>query len=259
MTGPAPLHELAGRRILVTGASSGIGAAAAIAFGGSGALVVVHYHANAAGAEATCAAIRKAGGRAFPLGKNLAAREAGAALVEESATLLGGLDLLVNNAGDMIERRPLADVGDAQLDRVIDLNIRPVVSACAAAIPLLKGPTPGSIINVTSISARSGGSLGSNLYGAAKSFVATYTRGLARELAPDRIRVNAIAPGVIETPLHARHTPPDVLAQLAATIPLRRVGQPDDCVGAFLFLACETMSGYMTGQTIEVNGGQYMA
>jgi 3-oxoacyl-[acyl-carrier protein] reductase len=252
-------HELAGRRILVTGASSGIGAAAAAAFGKCGATVCVHYHVNAEGAEATRAAVEAAGGRAIVMQRDLTERGAGARLVEEAAGALGGLDVLVNNAGDMLERRPLENVGDAEFDRIIDLNIRPVVSACAAAIPYLRHSPAGAIINVTSISARIAASRGGNLYAATKGFISAYTRGLARELAPDRIRVNAVSPGVIETPLHTRWTPPELFAQTRATIPLGRVGQPDDCAGAFVFLASSSLAGYMTGQVLEVNGGQFMA
>ena len=155
-------------------------------------------------------------------------------------------------------RKPLEATGDAELDAIVDLNIRPIVSACASAIPLLRRSEAGAIINVTSISASTGASLGGNLYAASKAFISAYTRGLARELAPDRIRVNAVSPGVIDTALHVRHTPPELFARMKETIPLGRVGQPDDCAGAFVFLACASLSGYVTGQVLEVNGGQYM-
>jgi 3-oxoacyl-[acyl-carrier protein] reductase len=242
----------------VTGASSGIGAAAAIALGTCGATVGVHFHSNEAGAGATRAAIEAAGGRAIALQRDLSSRGAAAGLINDAAAAFGGLDVLVNNAGDMLARLPLADAGDADLDRMVDLNIRPVVTACAAAIPHLRKSDAGSIINVTSISARTGASSGGNLYASAKGFLAAYTRGLARELAADGIRVNAVSPGIIDTPLHARRTPPEMFEKFRAAIPLGRVGLADDCAGAFLFLASARLSGYITGHTIEVNGGQYM-
>jgi len=96
------------------------------------------------------------------------------------------------------------------------------------------------------------------IYAAAKGFVATATRGWAKELVKDKIRVNAVSPGVIMTPFHERYSTPEQLATMQKTIPMDRLGTPDECVGAFLYLASEQMSGYVTGQLIEVNGGQYM-
>ncbi len=259
LTEPNLLQEIAGRRILITGASSGIGAAVARQFGACGAHVGVHYHSNRRGADAVAAAIEASGGHAATIQRDLSVRGEAAGLVEEAANALGGLDLLINNAGDMLDRHPLSRVGDDDLDHMVDLNIRPVVIACATAVPFLRNSTAGSIINVTSIAAHSGGSNGGNLYAAAKGFITTYTRALARELACDGIRVNAVAPGVIDTALHTRWTAPEVFEKFPALIPLGRVGRADDCVGAFIFLACTGMSGYLTGQVIEVNGGQYMA
>jgi 3-oxoacyl-[acyl-carrier protein] reductase len=116
----------------------------------------------------------------------------------------------------------------------------------------------GAIINLSSIAARHGGGPGSVVYAAAKGFIATATRGWARELAKDRIRVNAVSPGVILTPFHDRYSTPEQLAAMQATIPMDRLGAAEECVGAFLYLASGEMSGYVTGQIIEVNGGQYM-
>ena len=250
--------ELAGRRVLVTGSSSGIGAAAAVAFGACGMNVCVHYHSNEAGAHAVAQEINGSGGRAIVLQSDLTERGASAALVRDAASALGGLDLLVNNAGDMLARKPLDTVDDTDIDRIIDVNIRHVVTATAAAVPLLRKAASGAVINVTSIAARSGGQTGGNLYAASKGFVSTYTRGLARELAADNIRVNAVSPGIIATSLHARRTTPEMFAKFPSLIPLGRVGVPDECAGTFLFLASERLSGYLTGQTIEINGGQYM-
>lgn len=116
----------------------------------------------------------------------------------------------------------------------------------------------GSIINVSSISARTGGSSGSSIYSGAKAFVSTYTRSLARELAPRNIRVNALSPGTVATAFHERHSTPQKLEATRRSIPLTRLGTPEDCAGTALYLASDALSGYVTGQVIEVNGGQFM-
>jgi 3-oxoacyl-[acyl-carrier protein] reductase len=116
----------------------------------------------------------------------------------------------------------------------------------------------GTIINVTSQAARTGGSQGSGLYSATKAYISTYTRTLAKELVGDGIRVNAVAPGVIDTPIHDGHTSPELLARLCEGIPMRRLGRAEECAGAMLFLASESLASYITGQTIEVNGGLLM-
>jgi len=133
-----------------------------------------------------------------------------------------------------------------------------VVMASQAAVPHLKKAGGGSIINTSSVAARNGGGPGSALYGGAKAFVSNVTRNMARELAPQGIRVNAVAPGVIMTPFHERYSSPELLEQMRRSIPMGRIGKAEDCVGAYLFLASPALSGYITGQTIEVNGGQIM-
>ncbi len=252
------LEDLKGKRVLVTGASTGIGAAVARGFAAAGARVAVHYHASASEAEAVVAEIGGAGGSALALEADLGGRSGAAELVEEAAARLGGLDVLVNNAGALLRRAPLGEIDDALFDRVLDLNVRSVVMASQAAVPHLKKAGGGSIINTSSVAARNGGGPGSALYGGAKAFVSNVTRNMARELAPQGIRVNAVAPGVIMTPFHERYSSPELLEQMRRSIPMGRIGKAEDCVGAYLFLASPALSGYVTGQTIEVNGGQIM-
>ena len=115
-----------------------------------------------------------------------------------------------------------------------------------------------ALLDVSSVAARHGGGPGAYLYAGAKGFVSTATRGLAKELALENIRVNAVAPGVIQTPFHDRFSTPQMLESFRGTIPMGRIGEPDECVGAFLYLASPQLSGYVTGQILEVNGGQYM-
>jgi len=252
------IADLKDKVVLVTGASTGIGAAVAQAFGANGARVIVHYHASEAAARDVVAAVKSAGGDAIALRADARAPAELAKLVDDSAAHFGGLDVLINNAGDLVGRRLIIDGDDALLQQLFELNMRSVVVASRAAIPHLRRRGGGSIINTTSISARSGGGPGSVLYSASKGFVSTFTRGLAKELAPVGIRVNAVAPGVITTPLQERHTTPAQLEAFRATMPMGRLGVADECAGAYLYLASEALASYVTGQVLEVNGGQLM-
>jgi len=258
MINPSQSLKFAGRSVLVTGGGSGIGAAVAQAFGAAGAKVAVHYSRNRDGAEAVAEAIRKAGGTAITLGGDLQDRSAANPLIEKTVTAFGGLDVLVNNAGDMFGRRPLALATDEDYDKVMGLNVHAAFAICRAAAPVMLAAKRGSMINTTSIAARTGGGEGVGLYGSAKAFVSTMTRVFAREMAPHGVRVNGVAPGVILTDFHVRNSTPEQLEGARKSIPMGRTGSPDDCVGAYLFLADETLSGYITGQIIEVNGGQLM-
>ncbi len=240
---------LEGKRVLITGASRGIGAAAARLFAAAGARLALHHRREPAEAGLIEGAVL--------LRADFADRTAPARVVEQAVAALGGLDVLINNAGHMLERTPLAQMDDAAIDRVFDLNARSVVSASRAALPALRA-SRGCIINVTSISARTGGSAGSGLYSAAKAFVSTFTRALATELAADGIRVNAVSPGTIMTEFHEIYSTPEKLEATRIKIPLQRLGSGDDCAGAFLFLAAAPLGGYVTGQVVEVNGGQLM-
>jgi len=250
------ITDLAGKVVLVTGASSGIGAALARALGGQRARVAVHYFSGEAAAKAVIADIEKAGGQALGLRADLAQPGAGELVVAAAIQHFGRLDCLVNNAGSVIRRVPFAEQSEAFLDEMLNLNVRAVVAASRAAIPQFCDQGGGNIIMTSSIAARTGGGPGAVLYGAAKGFVSTFTRGLAKELARDRIRVNAVAPGVILTPLHERLTSAEQMRAMEATIPWGRAGTSDECVGAYLYLASDALSGYVTGQVIEVNGGQ---
>jgi 3-oxoacyl-[acyl-carrier protein] reductase len=252
------VHDLEGKAVLVTGASTGIGAAAARAFGECGARVAVHYNASRAAAEAVVEAIARDGAEAFAVAGDFGTRGEAQRVVAAAAARFGRLDVLVNNAGGLVNRVPVPELTDDFLDAVLDLNVRALVMACAAAVPHLRAAGGGSIINVTSVAARNGGGSGASMYAAAKGFVSTFTRGAAKELAPDGIRVNAVAPGVIATPFHERYSTPAMLASFKGAIPMGRLGSAEECAGAFLFLASPTLSGYMTGQVVEVNGGQLM-
>ncbi|MEX0852770.1 MAG: SDR family NAD(P)-dependent oxidoreductase [Bauldia sp.] len=251
------IPDLAGKAVLITGASTGIGAALARGFAGQGARVALHYHSSVDAAETVAKEIKDGGGEVFLVRGDVSESKNARRIVEDAANHFGALDGLINNAGLMLGRVNNADMTDEQYDAVMNLNARSVVIACQAAIPWLK-KNGGFIINTSSIAARVGGTGGAGLYASSKAFVSSVTRGLAKELIGHRIRVNAVAPGVIATPFHDRYTSPEQMKALVATIPLGRAGVPQDCVGAYLFLASETLSGYIIGQVIEVNGGQLM-
>jgi 3-oxoacyl-[acyl-carrier protein] reductase len=180
-------------------------------------------------------------------------------LVDETVKAFGRIDILINNAGALVQRVPIEEITDELFDNVVYLNVRSAMMCTAAAVKAMRQQGHGGVvINVTSVAARHGGGAGASLYAGSKGFVSTMTRGLAKELVKDNIRVNAVAPGVITTPFHERFSTPQMLEGFRATIPMNRLGTAEECAGAFVYLASEQMSGYVTGQIIEVNGGQYM-
>jgi 3-oxoacyl-[acyl-carrier protein] reductase len=246
------------KKTAIFGASSGIGAAVARRFAACGADVLIHFNANRSAAEALCDEITGGGGKAALFGGDVSDGRVAARLIDEAAAALGGLDIVINNAGSMFGRTAIADATDEQYHNVVDLNIGGVFFACRRAAAILREQRSGTIINTTSVAARTGGGDGAGLYGSAKAFVSTLTRVLAKELAPFGVRVNAVAPGVIATAFHEKFSTAEQLAAAVKGIPLGRLGTAEDCVGAFEFLADESMSGYITGQIIEVNGGQLM-
>ena len=253
------MKDLHGKTALVTGASTGIGAAVARAFAAEGMRVAVHYNSSADAASQVVTDITAAGGSAFAVQADVRDSAAIRRVVQESHTRLGSIDVLVNNAGGLVQRVPIGEMSDELFDEVLHLNARSTLAFCREVVPLMRAAGKGgSIINVSSVAARHGGGPGAYLYAGAKGFVSTATRGLAKELVADKIRVNAVAPGVIQTPFHDRYSTPQMLESFRASIPMGRVGTPEECVGAFLYLASEQLSGYVTGQILEVNGGQYM-
>lgn len=250
------LEDIRGKAALVTGASTGIGAAVADGLAGLGAAVAVHYHRSRDAALALVARIRDAGGSAVAVAGDLAGAEAGAEVVRAAVEGLGRLDLLVNNAGAILGRQPFAHLGLELYQAALDLNVRSVIAVSQAAIPHLEAAGGGAIVNLGSIAGANGGGPGSAHYACAKAYVHNLTRHMAGELAPKGIRVNAVAPGVIATPFHAE-TPPERMEAMRRAVALGRIGEAGDCVGPVVFL-CSDMSRYVTGQILHVNGGQYM-
>ncbi len=250
------MDDLKGKVVLVTGASTGIGAGVAKALGALGSKVVVHYNSSRDAAMAVAQAVEASGGEALVVQGDLHQTAECERVVKETVERFKHIDILINNAGALVRRMPIVEITDELFDDIVDLNVRSMMMCTKYAVPhMING---GSIINLTSIAAGTGGGPGASLYAGSKGFVSTVTKGLAKELVGKSIRVNAVSPGVVTTPFHEKFSTAEQLESMRLTIPMRRLGTVDECVGAFLYLASEKLSGYVTGQIIEVNGGQYM-
>lgn len=250
------MNDLKGKTVLITGASTGIGAGCALALGAFGARVAVHYNSSKSAADDVVAGVVKSGGEAFALQGDLRHSAQCERVVSEAAARWGQIDVLINNAGALVQRLPITELTDAAFDDIINLNVRSMMMCTKHAVGHMKNG--GSIINVTSVAARTGGGPGASMYAASKGFISVATKGLARELVSRNIRVNAVSPGVIQTPFHDKFSTPQQLETMRQGIPMARLGTVDECIGAFIYLASQQLSSYVTGQVLEVNGGQYM-
>ena len=250
------MDDLKAKVVLITGASTGIGAGCAKALGALGSRVVVHYHSSSDAAAEVAREVSRLGGEALQVQGDLRKTAECERVVKAAVERFGRIDVLINNAGALVRRVPITEISDEVLDDIFNLNVRSMLMCTKFAVPHMHHGA--SIINLTSIAARHGGGPGAALYAGSKGFVSTATKGLAKELVGRGIRVNAVSPGVVTTPFHDKFSTPEQLEAMHQTIPMGRLGTVDECVGAFLSLASERLSGYVTGQVIEVNGGQYM-
>lgn len=238
-----------GRTVVITGAGNGIGRSALQAFRTAGANVIAHLGRDASYGDDLPDDVACTTG-------DFTRQKDQTEFIKFVAQRTEQVDVLVNNAGTMFGRFPADTLTDEQYQNIVELNQSAVVRITRGLLPLLKTPGDASIVNTVSISALTGGSPGSSIYSASKAFVSTYSRGLARELAPFGIRVNAVSPGVIHTDFHDRYSSAEKLEATRQQIPLQRLGTADDCAPTFLYLAANELSGYITGQVIEINGGQ---
>ena len=249
--------DLTGKVAIVTGAASGIGHATALAFAECGAAVAINYKRNELGAENLRKQIVALGGRATTIQADVTVAEDVEALVRRASKELGPIDVLVNNAGSLIERLRIMELSEHRWNEVVDLNLKSAFLCSKAVAASMIERKRGAIINLSSIAGRNGGALGSIHYSTAKGGLITFTKGLAKELAPFGIRVNAVSPGVIDTPYHEQFSSPEMMKDYVNSIPLGRVGKPEEVAKVIAFLASDAAS-YLVGETIEINGGMYM-
>lgn len=245
--------RLKGRKALITGGDSGIGAATAIAFAREGADVALSYlPEEEEDATRIAGILREAGANVATIPGDLRDPEYCRTLVSEAVGALGGLDILVNNGGKQIFQESLTDITDEQFDDTFKTNVYAMFWITKAALPHLK---PGStIINTTSIQAYSPSGILVD-YASTKATINAFTKGLADQLAPKGIRVNAVAPGPIWTPLQPSDgQPQEKIEQFGEETPLGRMGQPAELAPAYVFLA-SAESSYVAGETLNVNGG----
>jgi 3-oxoacyl-[acyl-carrier protein] reductase len=249
--------DLTGRVALVTGASSGIGAATAARLASLGARVAIGYHANESGASAVQRQIAAAGGEAVALKADARHTDEIRALVAQTVAALGPIDILVNGAGSLVKRFPIRELTETGWNEVLSLNLTSAVFASQAVAASMIERKRGVIVNIGSIAGHNGGGPGAGPYAAAKAGLVAFTKSLAKELAPHGVRVNAVSPGVIDTPFHEVFSTPEMMKNFVNMIPLGRVGTPLECANAIAFLASDAAS-FIVGETIEVNGGQMM-
>jgi 3-oxoacyl-[acyl-carrier protein] reductase len=249
-------EDLKGKKVLVTGSSSGIGQATAIEFARQGCFVGVHYFKTKQGGQSTLLQVKKFS-NGILLKADVRSPQQVRKMVAKFAKIAHGIDILVNNAGDLIDRQPFETATIEYHDDIYQTNVRSIFLVTQVALPYLK-KSSGCIINVGSIAGHHGGGEGAGIYAGAKAAVATETIAMAKEFAKYGIRVNTVIPGLIETRFHQRYSSAHRRAKIAKETPLGRNGTPEDIAKAILFLASFEAAGFITGEYIAVNGGLYM-
>lgn len=248
-------EDLIGRKVLVTGSSSGIGAATAVLFSLQDCFVGVHYFLTADGAKKTLRQVKKNSDGVL-LAADVRDEKQVAKMVEQFAAAAGGIDILINNAGSLIDRQPFETASLSYHEDVYATNVRSIFLVTRAALPHLK-KSKGNIVNIGSVAGHNGGAEGSGMYAGAKAAVATETMSMAKEFAKYGIRINSVLPGFIETRFHERFSTAKRRKEISRQTPLGRNGTAEDVAKAIVFLASDA-AGFITGEYIAVNGGLYM-
>ncbi|KQN07032.1 3-oxoacyl-ACP reductase family protein [Sphingomonas aurantiaca] len=242
---------------IVTGGGRDIGKSVSLRLASEGAKVLVNYRSDEAAAQATVDEIAAAGGTAVLFRADVTKAAEVTAMVEATVAAFGGtIDIVVNLAGGMIARKTIAEMDEAFFDTVMDLNLKSAFLVTKAALPYI--PSGGSIVNIASLAGRDGGGPGATIYATSKGALMSLTRGLAKELGPQGIRVNALCPGLIGTSFHDIFSKPEGRKATAGNTPLRREGHPDEVASAVAFLASDDAS-FLTGTNVDINGGLFFS
>jgi 3-oxoacyl-[acyl-carrier protein] reductase len=250
--------DLDGKIAIISGSIQGIGLEIAKTLAKAGAAVVINNHRDGEILEAEAEKIRAEGGKAAAVIADVTKKSEAEKLVAAAKQFGDGVDILVNNAGGLVGRVPVADFQDDHFQTVIDVNLKTAFVVSSVVMPEMKKKNAGKVINLSSQAAHDGGGGGAAAYAASKGGIWTFTKSLAKELAPNGITVNCVSPGFIgNTAFHNTFTPKEVHEKIPSMVPLGRAGKPSDIANVVLFLA-SPLSDYLTGQTIEVNGGLYM-
>jgi 3-oxoacyl-[acyl-carrier protein] reductase len=245
--------SLIGKTAFVAGGARDIGRAVCIELANCGADVAFSYCASAAKAQETASAVRGLGRKAV-LGKmdGTSVEEVNSFVAKAAAELGGGFDVIINVSGGLVARKKMSEMDDAFWTHVIDLNVHSTFRVTKAALPLLRDG--GSVVNFSSQAGRDGGGPGSIAYATSKGALMAFTRGLAKELAPRKIRVNGVCPGMIDTTFHDTFTSPEVRQRVASMTPVGREGRPEDVAKLVVFLASDA-AAFVNGTNVDINGG----
>jgi 3-oxoacyl-[acyl-carrier protein] reductase len=242
---------------IVTGGGRDIGKSVSLRLASEGAKVLVNYRSDESAAQATVDEITAAGGTALLFRADVTKAAEVTAMVEATVAAFGGtIDIVVNLAGGMIARKTIAEMDEAFFDTVMDLNLKSAFLVTKATLPYI--PSGGSIVNIASLAGRDGGGPGATIYATSKGALMSLTRGLAKELGPQGIRVNALCPGLIGTSFHDIFSKPEGRKATAGNTPLRREGHPDEVASAVAFLASDDAS-FLTGTNVDINGGLFFS
>jgi len=250
-------NKVTGKNVLITAGAQGIGESITRHFIDSGANVAIHYFSSAETANQLTEYAKSKGQKAVAISGDLTKEEDANALIEKTVAALGGLDILINNAGSLVARKKLRELETDFCHKVMDINLTSMMFVTRAAAPHLGKNDNSSIVNLASLAGRKGGHAGSLAYSTSKGAILTLTRALSTELGPQGTRVNAVAPGLIlGTSFHNTHTTKESAAKTITGIPIQRAGNAADVARAVLYLASE-YDGFITGATLDINGGSY--